>query len=229
MGRAADFLAAAITDAQPVDGRMVFSVFGGGAFVLEASRDGAGIALSELETGARVVIGSDPGASTVAAGSSTRNTGAGVSLLESSVAIEDENPVTAVIGSFTTAFGAAVGTVKWFAESPLRLLLLLPLLLLGAAVELIRRGRSWDTASQIQDEAATAPAPVEPGAARQQDPQRRRRRRKRPRYRRKRSVWRALVSGVRESLGFPEADQVRETDFKARKQERSRRRAHQAL
>jgi hypothetical protein len=216
---AAEILEGALERTDLVEGRTVFSVFGGGAFVLEASRNGAGISLAELNTGAKIAVGGDPDSRPAASGSHSRRQDRGESFISAAPEVfETDNSVKSAIGVFAAAFDALVSMATWFGGSPLRLLLLLPFVLLAAAVELTRRGH-------LQTAVPAVPTLAE-AEQRQSPPQGRRRRKRRRRLVHKRGVWRALLAAVRESLGFPSKDRLRETDFKLRRHRRLRRRVH---
>ena len=229
---AAEVLDAAITSTQTVDGRKVFSVFGGGAFVLEASREGPGIALSELNSGSRIVLGADPGRVRPAASSGGGAWHDAPLPMAGAAAHYDGGEMSGVMGTFAQATGKLVSTLTWFGESPLRLLMLVPLVFMVAVVEFFRRDNR--RAVEVDEPIPSEPVESTPDTRRERARRRRRHRKSRRRHLhrahgKKKSGWRAIIAGIWESLGFPAAERLREKDFPGRRRKHSRHHARRTI
>jgi len=197
---AADLLELGVTDRRVIDGTMVFSILGRGAFVVEAARDGSGLVLSELRSGFEVVLGRDPALRRPAPQASAWEQGQ-PELMPAHwrhTAGDDAGLRRAMDAIFGVLDGL-VRAVVWVATTPLMLAIAVPVLLVLMLLGAVRRAR--DAAPQAED--ATQPAADTPRAGA-------RRRRRPPR---RRGGWSMLLGQLRESIGFPDADTLRESDF----------------
>jgi hypothetical protein len=228
----AELLDTAITSTQAVDGRKVFSVFGGGAFVLEASREGSGYALSELNTGSRIVLGGAPERARRDTSSRAEGRDDTPMPVDGAVPHADGGEMARLMGTFAQATGKLVGTLTWFGESPVRLLMLVPLVLLVAGVEFLRRGTGRTVAVKAparSESSESSPDDTREGAHRRHRRRRRKSHRRHRAHGKKKSGWRAIIAGILESLGFPELERLREKDFPGRRRRRSRRHARRLV
>lgn len=179
-----------------VGDKVVFSVLGQGAFVLEAARDGSGLAISELGSGARLSVGAPlPAAGGRQQAQAAPVAVAGPPLGWSDPALHD-SPLVRAVDAVAGAVDATLRMLAWLGTSPAALLVLLPLILAALLIEALRKPR---------------PAPT-PGAARAQLRDRaagarvRQRRHRRSQPARRRGVLRDLARVAREAVGFADGD-----------------------
>jgi hypothetical protein len=199
---AADLLELGLTDRRVIDGTMVFSILGRGAFVVEAARDGSGLVLSELRSGFDIVLGRDPAlrrpAPEAAAWEQDQPELMPASWRHSA---GDDSGLRRAMDAMFGVFHGLVRVVVWVATTPLMLAIAAPVLLVLMLLGAVRRAR--DAAPQAED--AAPPAADMPAAGAQ-----RRHRRRSPR---RRGGWSTLLGQLRESIGFPDTDTLRESDF----------------
>lgn len=205
---ALDLIEASLTDKRVIDGTMVFSLLGRGTFVVEAARDGTGVVLSELNSGLEFMLGGDPARQQARPESASwdRDQSQVMPAAHWRETAGEESMLWWILDAIFALAHALATAVIWAATNPVVLALAVPVSVVAVVIGVARRRAAPempDTAPPVQHDAA-APAR---GAA----PARRRR----VARRRRRRTWSMLVGQVREAIGFPDAETLRERDFAA--------------
>lgn len=205
-----------------VNGRTVFSILGKGLFTLQIARDRSVVSLTELASGRSVIFGGDSDAGTRSPetppppGAEARASDLEMEVFSSRGAADfvKEGPLTSLMSAVTGMFSFVGRALAGLASSPLMLVLVLPVVLVLVLLDVLQHKQA-PGADAPEPEADAPLAPAAPA-----EPRRRRRSRRGRRVR-----WRAYLAEIRNSLGFPVAELIRESDvFPERGRRRRRRR-----